>query len=462
MKSSELIPGKLVRCMIVALSFLTASPTASFSQSLPSSVLPLVSVETMLQQSADAIERLISVAFDRLDLALLTAGMEARATINSTRVQFRGSMTKSITELDGQQRRVIADLQELVSAIDANIDQVAGEFRTGTNRALSDIRLLVSNNPGALFVEARPILYGDTHADIEVFGTALSNARLENFAIAGLPINPVVIHRDDERIVYRVNIKALSDLGVLGETNNKPEELPVVFNIDKESWWPWSSSIRGPFAATILMLPTKMGEARAVFSTVLPGVERRSQQRGPFVSPRVKSRVMISGFPPFPKIVTGKRTDIWSALPSEGWRIDLSTIDYMFKDLFDNCWSARSGASWASQTEQILRVRAFTIAEGMPGKTCKTSTTISFEEWRPTQEVGTSYTEWKPIFADDMAVFRLQMAHDKARLSHVEVRSPMFQRGTKMFRIGSGLPRNISGEYDTASQSVFLTTSYLK
>ena len=455
-------PGRLLRNVLIAFSIMVVCPTVSYSQSSTGSALPLPSVETVLHQSTDSIERLIAVAFDRLDMTLLAAAMEARGTLNSVRVQFTDSMTKSITEIDDQQRRLISDLQELISAINTDVNAVAKEIRTGTNRALSDITLLLSNNPGALFVSAKPIFINDLHAEIVVSGTALSNAELESFSISGFSVDPVMYHRDDERIIYRVSMTSLATLGVLEKREDAPIELPVVFSLDKKSWWPWNSSIRGPFVATVLVLPVVVGEARAVFSTILPGVEKRRQSRGPFESRRVKTELEFRVPLLIPKITTGKRHDTWLASPSEGWRIDLKNIDFKFVDVFDGCWSRRSGASWVEQTEQILRVRAFTIAERVPGKMCKTRTTIYFDEWRPKEEVGISYTQWKPLSAKKLTMLRLESTHKKARLSHVEMRSPMFQQGTKIFRIGGELPTNITGEYDPATQSVYLMSSYLQ
>ena len=134
---------------------------------------------------------------------------------------------------------------------------------------------------------------------------------------------------------------SLATLGVLEKIEDAPIELPVVFSLDKKSWWPWNSSIRGPFVAMVLVLPVVVGEARAVFSTILPGVEKRRQSRGPFESRRVKTELKLRIPLMIPKITTGKRHDTWLASPSEGWRIDLETIDFKFVNVFGGCWEPK-------------------------------------------------------------------------------------------------------------------------
>lgn len=432
--------------------FLIISNTAMISAQ---GAVAAMSVGSIIEQSKEAIEEIIELAFDRLDFTLLAAAMEARATVNSASTQFQDSLTTSVDELDSQQRRIITDLQALNSDFETSISKVSGEIRQGTNQAISDIRLLLSDNPGAVYVSASPAIIGDNFFEIEISGTALSKARMEDFRVSTLAIDPEVIEQDDGKIVYRVPIASLAEAGLFGGTEGTVVELPVAFSFVEESWWPWSSPDVRPFSTTAVLLPQQIGTARAVFSVTSEDTERRAQTRGPFDSDRVQSRVRLSG------IRAGSRNDTWIASPSEGWRIDLSSAEFNFRLLNGGCSSSRSRASWVQQTEQILRVAVTTSSDRRAGATCSTRTLINFTEWRSTEIEGDFTTDDEEVLTGDAVL--LSLGDDpnvkRARLSHIEVTSPMFGDGTKIFRIND-LPDGISAEYDAAAQSVFLTIGY--
>ena len=193
-------------------------------------------VGAILEQAEDGISRLVSMSFDRLDLSSLLVAMEMRATINALRVQFQDGLTTSVSELDGQQRRLITDLQTLSTAMTEDLVGVAAELQTGTNKALSDIKLLVSNNPGSIFILGRPAIITDKHLDIEITGSALSNAMLKDFRIATLSVEPTVVYADDRRIVYRIPMRLLVSSGILYQNMDEPVELPVAFSFVDNSF----------------------------------------------------------------------------------------------------------------------------------------------------------------------------------------------------------------------------------
>ena len=448
-----------LRLALTIFAVLTISPQMMHSQVAAATIPPALTVATVIDAVNESVNRIVEVAFDRLDLTLLKAAMEARATINAARMQFGDATTASINELDDQQRRLISDLQTLNDAINENLTKVVQEFNAGTNQALTDVRLLLSDNPGAVYVSAKPAVVGDGFVDIEISGTALSNAQLRDLRVSAIALTPQIMHADDRRIEYRVNLDDLVEGGAFDPDVKEPVALPVTFSLVEESWFPWFSSMRGPFFVAAVILPKRLGEVRAVFATNVQSQERRQQQRGPFVSERVKTKLVLSWKKVGVKI--GERWDTWMASPSEGWRIDIATAKFDFQLLFDNCWSRRSEASWTEQTEQILRVRAHTMAERLLGKTCKSSTTISYEEWRPLEVTGESVTDFQPILADQTVILRLPENPTKARLSHVEIRSPLFDDESKIFHI-KDLPNNFSGRYDQATQTVFFTLSYLR
>ena len=414
-----------------------------------------MAVGSVINQTKDAVEEVIDLAFDRLDMTLLAAAMEARATINSASLQFQDALTTSVDELDTQQRRILEDLNTLNSAAEESLESVAEEFRSGTNQALSDIRLLLSDNVGAVYVSARPALLNADFFEIVVEGTALSNAAMSDFRVATISVEPVIVSQDDGRIIYRVPTSALSELAEYDIDSDVPVELQVAFSFVEAGRWFWSSDDIRPFTTTAIFLPEEIGSVRAVFSVTTSGTERRPQTRGPFTSNRVQSRVKWDG------IEAGHRRDIWLASPSEGWRIDLSTAEFRFEHVNSSCSNSRATAAWTEQTEQILRVTAATSSDRGAGATCRTRTTILFDEWRDTDVEGNFVTDEVTITASDTA--RVALANDpnvrRARLSHIELSSPMFGEGTRIFRIDD-LPDGINADYDAAAQAVFVTVGY--
>lgn len=458
------------RIAIILICGLMIFPQTMPSQISASTTLATETVGYVFDSLTKGVDRVIQRAFDRLDMTLLNAAMKARAIINAAKTQFDDSLVKSIDQLDGQQRRLIENLKTLNTALHANISDVSKEFREGINHAMTNVRLLVSKNPGAIYVAAKPVIHGDDFFDIEIKGTALSKAQLNKFSVSDSPVKPERVHADDRQIVYRVKMDQVKQLDVLKhDVIDKPVELPVTLSFLEKSWFPsWlsrifgSSQSRGPFSTTALILPKTLGEIRAVFSASKQGIVRRRQTRGPFHSARVKTTIKKHKYLPIPKISRGRRTDIWSATPSDGWKIDPETAEFDFRLLFSSCWSRESTATWIEQTEHILKVRVYISAENLPGKTCKATTNISFEEWRELQvekEIETSFTS---LPAGDTVVLKLPPGnYKKARLAHIQIRSPLFRKKNQIYRIDR-LPPYLSADYDHAAQSVYVKAKYLR
>ena len=442
--------SRLATLLILGLILL---PQPSRAQDPLHTVSPVLAVGSVIQSSMDAIDRVIALALDRLDMTLLSAAMEARAILNASSLQFADAATTSVDELDDQQRRLLSDMQALVKAITSDIHKVAAELLMGQNRALTDIRLIVSDNPGTIYVIAKPALRSDDHIDIRVSGTALSSATLGEMRVLTRAVVPQTVHADDRKIVYRVSMQDIVDLPVFSDDQSDVIELPIAFSYVEESWWPWASDDSRPFSTTALILPKLLGQVKAVFSTSTLGKERRTQVRGPFVSPRVKTRLKWTG------IKVGSVDKTWHASPSDGWKIDIDTADYEYVLLFDQCWGRRSQSSWIEKTEHLLRVWTRTMAEDVPGKTCKSKTTIYFDEWRPDRVDQQTTTDVSPIGEGETVVLKLTGEHTRARFSHIEVTSPMFGEKSKILR-SSNQDLGIVIDYDEPSQSVYVSWNY--
>ncbi len=417
-----------------------------------------LSVGSVINSAENGIEDILDLAFDRLDAALMAAVMEARATINASRLQFSDLLSTSINDLDGQQRLIIDELINLSDAVQRDLLSVAKEVRDGTNQSLIKIRMLLSKNPGAIFVVAKPAVVDSEFFEIEVTGTALSNAQVDEFRVSVFPVTPKITQRDDRKIIYRVDMSDLHREGIISGNITESVELLVSFSFIKESWPclpPFCSPNRRSFTTIAVILPTILGEVRAVFSTRELKVENRSQTSAPFISERVKSRLKWNG------IRYGRRTDVWVASPSDGWKIDLTKIkpEIEFNLLFDGCSGSRSNASFIEKTEHILRVRARTATDRIIGVTCKTKTIIVFNEWRAIHVRGELTTDFKQFVLNSTVELRLDDNYKRARLSHLEIRSPMFQNHTQIYLI-SEIPPQYSVEYKKSTQSVYFTAKY--
>lgn len=276
---------------------------------------------------------------------------------------------------------------------------------------------------------------------------------MDEFRVHITPVSPQIVHADDRKITYRVKMDDIPFVRNMRESLDEILELPVAFSFIEESFWPWASPDSRPFAVSVVILPAILGDVRAVFSTSSLEEERRYITRGPFRSPRVKTRIKWTG------LVLGSTVQVWSASPSDGWKIDLDTVEYNFRLLFNRCWSRRSESSWFELTEHLVRVRTKTMSERMPGSTCISETTISFEEWRPDRVEGQSYTEYQEIRAGEPVVLSLKGDFTRARLSHIEIRSPMFSDELRVYRVDD-LPMGFAGQYDAASQTVYVSSNY--
>ena len=443
---------KMTRVLVLLLVACASSITGVSHAQLPEAS-SAHSAQSVIQSAQNAVDQLITNAFDRFDLSVLFAAMEARAVINAIGLQIQDATTTTIDELDGQQRRLVSDLSTLSSSIAREMTQVSRPLNTEVNRALSDIRLLLSDNPGAIHVFAKPAVIGDAHLDILLTGTALTNADLHEFRISTIDFDPTVPIVDDRTLVLRVDMHELISEGLVDDKMDEPLKLNVAFSLKDQSFWTIFSPDTRPLATEAIILPASLGRVRAVFSAITEQEERRAQLRGPFDSARVKTRFKFFDW------LIGRRSDVWVATPSHGWRIDLSTAKFDFKELFGACSSRRSYGSWLEQSEHILRVKAHTVAERAIGKTCKTRTTIHFEEWLPTRTIGRVITDFVKLPARETVMLRLPDIHSGARLSHIEIQSPMFQDETKTFRLHQ-LPAWFSADYDLAGQTVFLTANY--
>ena len=413
--------------LVVTLGTVMSLGSVAGGQSDSGGLVTPSTVTAVFSELSKGIEGVLKNAVDRLDLVVANAALEARATVNAARGQFDESLANSFDQLDGQQRRLFEDLKALNVALRGSAVETTKDFGEIVQRAVTDVRLLVSSKPGAIYVTAKPAVISDRWLDVEVDGTGLSKAQLHNFRINNVVVEAKTGHVDDRQHLYRVDMAKLSEIdSKITAEISAPVEPTVELSFREESWVPdwWQSlfgvrGIRGPFVTTGLIVPNRLGEVRAVFFTEEKEVVRRKQERGPFRSPRVKTT--IGGFPP--KRRTGRRTDVWSAASSDGWKIDVASAKFDFRLLNSSCSSRRSNATWVKHGEHILTVRAHVEAEKGIGRTCHATTTISFYEWALDAVNKVVKTNFVTLNAGHEVALTLPEGMRKgARLAHVEFR----------------------------------------
>jgi hypothetical protein len=419
------------------------------------SVVSKITVGSLISETKDAVEELINTAFDRLDLSVLSGAMEMRATVNQASIIFNDSLDKSVEEFDGQQQRVIVDLQNLQTMIDKDINGVINNIKNGSLDILSEIRVLISNNPGSLIITSKPAVEGDTELFFTISGTAISKADLENFQVFSEKIQPRIIKRDDRVMEFAISIPEND----AADFTQGALEVPISFLIDDTPWWKFWSSEKREFVASGIVLPKIIGEVSAIFTGQINAIEKKSRKLS-FTSEKVQSKLRWRG------IRKGKRKDVWFARARNGWRIDTSTAKLKVKLNNDSCSGSRSKGSIIELDETIIRAKVTTSSDRKAGATCTTTSSISFTEWKPTKNPFSARHNDEIIHANKTVALALSNIEDiikpaLVRLSHIEIRSLFFSNEVKIIRVGDN-SNGVNISYDAATQTAFVTMSYVR
>ena len=399
----------------------------------------------------DAVEELITEALDRFDATLLRAAMEARVTVNQVTIRFDDVLEHTVDELDDQQRRIISDLYSLADRItqasDSTIDNIMTPIR-------QDLRLLLSRDPGYIRLIPGYAVESDDYIEFALEGTALSQARMADFRIGTTQTEPPIETMDDSRIVVRIplNDRPVADMLAAVSSDDFPLELPISFALEECSWFGWFCREGRRFRLVGYVLPENVGTVRAVFVGDITTTLREKVTRGPFVSARVKASWLGK---------SGRRDDVWAARPDDGWKIDVESARLNVRLVFGGCSGRRCSTSWIQQDEQMLRVRTRTETDRSPTVTCKTETTITFNQWRSATEQQTYQTKAVDMqLGTTMALpLESESALANARLAHLVVESDLVRGGTKILRVGQSVG-GLRADYDPATQIAYLNVAY--
>ncbi len=432
-----------------------------FAQS-ENELAPGLFVGGIIDDTQDAVDELIEEAFDRFDQSLLLAASEARATVNQASLQLAEVMHLTVDQLDGQQRRLVSDLDSLTKKIAQSIASEAADIVTPLRQ---DVRLLLSRSPG--YVRLRPgyAVRGDEHIEMTLEGTALSQATIQDFRVNATQVEPNIAIQDDSRVTVRIPLGEgpVSELLSLSEDEGDLVEVPIRFALEECWWWGFFCDEGRRFSFVGYILPKKVGTVKAVFVGDIDTEQKKEVTRGPFESPRVKSSVKVRGFPPLPSIRYGRRTDTWAVRPDDGWKIDVESARFDFRRLYRSCSSRRSSARWTQQDEHILRVEVTTATDRKINVTCKTTTTITFTQWRSGRQRHVYKTKPRDIETGGSAEFPLdnETGLTNGRLAYLVVESSLFRGGKRILKDGHKAG-GLRVEYDPATQIAYLHARFVR
>ena len=437
-------------CMLASILLLAAVPAGGLDGQQEGNAMPeAVPVNVVIENTLAAIDELMDTAFDRLDRSLMLAGMEARATVNQVSVQTADLAHLAIGELDGQQRRLISDLLTLEGSITQNLGSHIEALDATVRETLAGIQILLSTNPGYVVVLPGFAIEGSEYIKIRIRGAALSRLRFTEFRVNGRSADPTIIHQDDIEITMHLPLDEPASIGITG-----PVEVPISFSV-KESFLSRPFAKKRVFSSTGYVLPRIVGTAKAVFVGDVLSEDRREVSHGPYRSKRVKSNLF--GRP-------GRTTQRISLTPDVGWLADFESAKIDFRLLTNECSNSRSYARWIGKTQHVLHVEVHTQTQRNPLVTCRSETTITFNQWRSQTARYSIETQPQDISHGNVTVFRLEDEAARrlrnARLSHVLVESHVGRIGTLLLRAGESLG-GLRIDYDSSTQTVYVHSEFV-
>ena len=415
-------------------------------------------VGEVIDAAQEAVDELIEEAFDRFDQSLLLAASEAKATVNQMSLQLTDAVYLTVDQLDGQQRRLVSDLDSLTTKITQKIANETDDIVTPIRQ---DVRLLLSQNPGYVRLTSGSSVRGDRHIEMTLEGTALSQATIQDFRVEATRVEPNIAVQDDSRVTVRIplNEGPVSELLSISD-ERELVEVPITFALEECSWWGFFCDEGRRFSFVGYVLPQKIGTVKAVFTGDIETTQTEEVTRGPFDSARVKARAKTKWGVPY-GISYGRRTDTWTVRPDGGWRIDVESARFDFERLFSGCSSNRSSARWTQQDEHILRVQATTATDRKINVTCRTRTTITFTQWKLGRQRHVYETKSKDIAINGRTEFHLdnEGGLTNGRLAHLIVESSLFRDGKKILKNGDEVG-GLRVEYDPATQTAYLYAKF--
>lgn len=411
-----------------------------------------LTVGHIINQTKKAVDELIQSAFNRLDLTAVQAAMEVSSLVDGAAEDLKDVLTFAVDELDGQQRRIVSDLQNFERLVATDIKRAMEEVREEKNSAISDLRLLLSKKPGAVRIIPSYALEGATHIDFQLLGTALSNAKFVNTKFNSTTKKFEITNQSDTRATIRIPLNKTTVTSLLRKSGGKPAEVKISFDFIERSLFDLIETNRRHFTATGFIMPTVIGSAKAVFSGII--VEKKTKkEKQVFTTKQVKSSIGWSGRK------RGRTEEIFKIKPDRGWSINASTATFKFEKLNDGCSNGYSNVNWVDRG-RVVKVIAVTDLGS--GSVCRTRLTINYTQFKEQRKDKTINTPEKQVTTNSDVSFNvssLGLELKNARLTHVEITSPLFENGTKIMKPNEQLG-GLKLNYDPSGQIAYLQFEY--
>jgi len=422
-----------------------------------------VTAGLIIDNVSESVDKLIQTAFDRMDLSLLQAGMEAQATVKEAETSLKGVMDHSVDRLDEQQRKLVAQLQHFERLIANDAETVLKEIREEKNSVFSDIRLMLSDYPGAIRIIPKYALEDSKYIEYKMLGTALSKAKFKNFRLNSKPKRFSIITQTDTQIVLRVPLSANEISQLMVQFGGKPAEVKISFDIIEYSWFKLFETDRRKFSAISYIMPRNIGIAQATFIGKIERIiEKRKTVSGS--SGTIEStRTGIGGIGFNRK---RGRAGIKVALQADpGWKFITKTAKFELKYLKGGCNKKRSSVDFLSKNHNTIWVKGKAVTHLGHRSVCEIKVNLSAMQWKAIREESEHTLPKQAISTNKDLKFRLSSHYMKilknATLDSVKVISPLFENGTKYLQPNDELG-GLKLTYNPQTRTAFLRFEYLQ
>ena len=434
--------------LALTLASLVALPISGCTQT--AGVGEAVSTRMILADVRATLDEVADFAANRLDLSLLKATIEARATVDQVSLDLQDSLDHGVDRLDDQQRRAVRDLEVLTQTLEGVIRATVTD---PVDAIRQDTLILLSRDPGHLRLSQDFASVEDGYIEVTALGTALSRMSVErldlNTGTSFVQIEPTIAFQDDRELRFRIPFGAEPIVRLLDETaGDRPsQELLFRFEFQECSFFGlWCSSRHYAFQA--YLVPRLLGTASATFV----GDVSRSRTEKRRMSFTTKT-IMSGG-----RYRRERTRHTFSVHPHDGWRIDQDSARYSWRLHGNDCSSRRSYARWGPRDEGVLSVDILVVTDRtLTSKPCSASVEITFEQWQPdtVEQRYTTGIQEVILGTDNEFYLEEDSSIDNARLAHVFFESEVFGRENHILRDGDEV--GILGvEYDRSTQTAYL------
>lgn len=402
----------------------TAVLAAAIFMMLANPVIAGVPIVSSIIDDVEGVAKsIIDHGFNRLDKSMINFGIELERSASVFRETYAGILQDTVDAIDGPQKNIVQDMQNLLTAVEnAEIDQL-DEVIDAQRQTVDKIYALFSDVALVTKVTQSVAVEGDRTASIELTGASLNVDDIIGISFSGMSV-------DKSKVVNASN-SGLTFKLPLGNLNQEDRDrgvwfLPFEAKFETCGFWGFLVGCdKGVFRHELIVFPKNLGYATAVFSGKIDVLKRRSVSRGPYRAQRVRTRVR--GF----RVRRGQRTDVHTANAASGWSIDVKSSKFKFTRDFGGCSSNRSIGTWIRRDTKTLQVRAVTASDGRIGATCRTTTTIYYDEVRTEKAVQSEEIggEAFPLVIEGQLALKLpeNTKLQQPRLAHVVVKSDLIR-----------------------------------